>query len=180
MGMTASLDCTASPVRIFGLAAVVSMPSSAIAAMATGLICSAGSVPAERTSMRSRARCISSAAAIWERPALCTHTNKTLGLAAITRNSNGFGSLGEQSWAKRQRDIDKRDEDRDFDEWTHHAGQRLPGGGAVSGDRHRDRQFEVVARGSECHGGSAGIPQFQRNSKGIPASPDDREVSQQW
>src|ERR1700758_5110976 len=116
MLMTMSMDCTASPVKIFGLSAVMLMPSSAIAATAAGLICSAGSVPAQRTSMRSRARCVSSAAAIWERPALCTHTNKTLGLAAITRRSNRFDSLGEQSWAKRQRDIDKRDEDRDFDQ----------------------------------------------------------------
>jgi hypothetical protein len=86
--ITTSLDCTASPVRTLGLVAVMSIPSSAIATTAAGLIWSAGSVPAERTSMRSPARWLSSPAAIWERPALCTQTNKTLGLSAISVHSS--------------------------------------------------------------------------------------------
>jgi hypothetical protein len=64
MVITTSLCCTASVVRIFGLAALMSMPSSAMAAIAMGLSWSAGSVPAERTSMWLPARCMSSAAAI--------------------------------------------------------------------------------------------------------------------
>src|SRR5919107_2640358 len=61
----------------------MSMPTSAIACTATGLIRSAGSEPAERTSTVSPASCRSQPAAICERPALCTQTNRTLGLSLI-------------------------------------------------------------------------------------------------
>src|SRR5690625_7146517 len=52
MVITTSEALTASGVRMFGVAAVMSMPSSAMASTATGLSWSAGSDPAERTSMR--------------------------------------------------------------------------------------------------------------------------------
>lgn len=68
-----------SGVRIFGFWPVMSMPTSFVASTATGLIWSAGAEPAERTSTASLARWRRKPAAIWERPALCTHTNKTLG-----------------------------------------------------------------------------------------------------
>jgi hypothetical protein len=58
----------------------MSMPTSRIASTAAGLIVSAGADPAERTSTVSPARWRSQPAAIWERPALCTQTNRTLGL----------------------------------------------------------------------------------------------------
>ena len=56
MVMTTSEPLTASVVRIFGDSAVMSMPSSAIAATAEGLTWSAGMEPAERTSMAPRER----------------------------------------------------------------------------------------------------------------------------
>ena len=58
------------------------MPTSAIASTAAGLTWSPGLEPAERTSTRSPARWVSQAAAIWERPALWTQTNRTDGFVA--------------------------------------------------------------------------------------------------
>lgn len=55
------------------------MPTSAMAATAAGLIDSAGTDPAERTSIRSPASADRKPAAIWDRPALWTHTNSTVG-----------------------------------------------------------------------------------------------------
>src|SRR3954470_19740397 len=72
----------------------MSMPTSAMAATAAGLIWSAGSDPAERTSTASPARCRSQPAAIWERPALCTQTNRTLGLSLTKGSSWVVGSAG--------------------------------------------------------------------------------------
>src|SRR5207237_154911 len=43
-----------------------------------GLTSAAGSVPAESTSTRSPARCLRKPAAIWLRPALWTHTKRTV------------------------------------------------------------------------------------------------------
>ena len=56
MVMTTSESCTASSVRTLGVSALMSMPSSAIAATADGFTESAGAEPAERTSMRPRER----------------------------------------------------------------------------------------------------------------------------
>src|SRR6476659_3003790 len=61
----------------------MSMPTSRMAATAAGLIVSAGAEPAERTSTASPARWRSQPAAIWERPALWTQTNRTLGLSLM-------------------------------------------------------------------------------------------------
>ena len=58
----------------------MSMPTSAIACTAAGLIDSAGAEPAERTSTVPWDRWVRNPAAIWERPALWTQTNSTLGL----------------------------------------------------------------------------------------------------
>src|SRR5204863_9150299 len=85
MVMGTSDDCAVSQSSLRGVLAVMSMPTSRIAATATGLIWSAGSLPAERTSTVSPARWRSQPAAIWERPALCTHTNRTVGLLLIGR-----------------------------------------------------------------------------------------------
>ena len=68
---------------MLGYGPVMSMPTSRIASTATGLIWSAGSEPAERTSTLSPARWRSQPAAIWERPALWTQTNRTLGLLTL-------------------------------------------------------------------------------------------------
>jgi hypothetical protein len=52
-----------------------------------GLMVSAGALPAERTSILSPARWVRNPAAIWERPALWTQTNRTLGLEAMEDNT---------------------------------------------------------------------------------------------
>src|SRR4051812_7963296 len=78
--MTTSLSFTVSVARSRGVAPVMSMPTSRIASTATGLIWLAGSDPADRTSTLSPARWRSQPAAIWDRPALWTQTNKTMGL----------------------------------------------------------------------------------------------------
>src|ERR1019366_685594 len=61
----------------------MSMPTSAIAATADGFTWSPGMLPAERTSTSPPPRWARKPAAIWERPALCTQTNRTLGLVAM-------------------------------------------------------------------------------------------------
>ncbi|MNW67925.1 hypothetical protein D3C74_466020 [compost metagenome] len=53
-----------------------------MASTATGLIWSAGMDPAERTSTAPPDRARRNPAAIWERPALWTQTNKADGLSA--------------------------------------------------------------------------------------------------
>src|SRR5674476_347106 len=59
----------------------MSMPTSAIAATAEGFTWSPGMLPAERTSTCPLLRWIRNPAAICDRPALCTQTNRTLGLS---------------------------------------------------------------------------------------------------
>ena len=59
----------------------MSTPSSAIALTTAGLTSSPGSLPAERTWTRPSDRNVTSAAAIWLRPALWTQMNEHLGLA---------------------------------------------------------------------------------------------------
>src|ERR1019366_5639697 len=83
MVITTSEACTASVVRIFGVCSEMSMPTSAIAATAEGFTWSPGRLPAERTSTCPPLRLVRKPAAIWDRPALCTHTNNTLGFSAI-------------------------------------------------------------------------------------------------
>src|SRR6478752_8777110 len=84
MVMTTSDSFTASVVRTLGISADMSMPSSAMASTAAGLTLSAGWEPAERTSMRPWPRVVRNAAAIWERPALWTQTNRTDGFLAVS------------------------------------------------------------------------------------------------
>ena len=52
---------------------------------------SAGSEPADRTSTRSPARACRKPAAIWERPALWTQTNRTVGLSLMRGSRFRFG-----------------------------------------------------------------------------------------
>ena len=67
------------------------MPSSATAATAEGFTWSSGMEPAERTSTALPARCVSQPAAIWERPALWTQTNSTVGRRLTTGLLAGGG-----------------------------------------------------------------------------------------
>src|SRR5690625_935495 len=57
----------------------MSIPISAMASTATGFIASAGAEPEERTSTCPLDRAVRKPAAIWERPALWTQTNMTVG-----------------------------------------------------------------------------------------------------
>src|SRR5688500_1203689 len=91
MVITTSEDCTASEVRIFGAWAVISIPTSAMASIAAGLRYSAGALPAERTSIAPAARWVRNPAAIWERPALWTQTNNTLGVVTETASFTRWG-----------------------------------------------------------------------------------------
>ena len=65
---------TASVVRIFGVSAEMSIPSSSSASRTAGLIDSAGADPAERTSTAPPESTRVYAAAIWDRPALWMQT----------------------------------------------------------------------------------------------------------
>ena len=67
-----------------------SIPASAITSMTAGFTVSAGADPAELTSIRLADRCVRKAAAIWGRPALCTHTNSTDGLPETVSHTSGF------------------------------------------------------------------------------------------
>src|SRR6476469_10851781 len=84
MVITTSDSFTASVVRIFGILADMSMPSSAMASTAAGLTLSAGWEPADRTSIRPSPRVVRKAAAIWERPALWTQTDRTEGFLTVS------------------------------------------------------------------------------------------------
>src|SRR5690349_2443924 len=83
MVTTTSDACTASPVRTLGRSAAMSTPTSAIASTATGLTCAAGADPADRTSTAPPDSADRNPAAICDRPALCTHTKRTLGLSVV-------------------------------------------------------------------------------------------------
>src|ERR1700756_3317343 len=118
--------------------------------------------------MRSLPRRLSRAAAICERPALWTQTNRTLGLSAIGKGS--FVWLGsEQAGKQRQGYVDQPNQKRHFHQWSDDSRQSLAGGDAVSGDRHRDGQFEIVTGGGERQGRGAGIAEPQDESQGISA-----------
>ena len=72
--------CAASVVSVFGDGAARSVLPSAFAPTASGFTWSPGMLPADRTSPSPSPRWVRKPAAIWERPALCTQTNRTLGL----------------------------------------------------------------------------------------------------
>src|SRR5690606_10650074 len=142
------------------------IPTSAIAATAVGFRVPAGALPAERTSIASPARWVRNPAAIWERPALWTQTNNTVGVVMESllscRSGSGpdFGIAGSRARvdrctgtpelvAEREGHIDQPDQHRHFDQRSHHPGERLAGGGAVGGDRDRDGEFEIITRRGE-------------------------------
>src|SRR4051794_13331763 len=105
MVMMTSEDSAVSQVSFFGVWPVRSMPTSRMTSTAAGLTRPTGSLPAERTSTASPARWRSHPAAIWDRPALCTQTNRTLGLPLTVRllryaragsgNADGVGGVGD-------------------------------------------------------------------------------------
>src|SRR5262249_38593485 len=82
--MTTSAARTLSPVRGLGCSPEMSRPISAMAWTTAGLSWLAGWDPAEGTRTRPAPSWASSAAAIWERPALWVQTNRTSGMSATT------------------------------------------------------------------------------------------------
>src|SRR3954463_14763247 len=66
-----------------------------------------------------------------------------------------LGGVTGEAAPQSQRDIHQGDQDRHFDQRADDPGEGLTGGGAVGRDRHRDREFEVVACGGECQRGGA-------------------------
>ena len=81
--ITTSAARTNSSVSGFGNSSLRSTPISFIASTAFGLTVSIGVEPAERTWILPSERSLSSPAAIWLRPALCTQTNSTSGSAFV-------------------------------------------------------------------------------------------------
>src|SRR5665811_592875 len=75
---------TTSSVSGLGKASVSSIPRSARAWMTRGWIARVGCEPAERTWTLPADRCLANAAAIWERPALWTQTNRISGVLVAT------------------------------------------------------------------------------------------------
>src|ERR1700735_989390 len=72
-----------SSVSFLGFSPEMSRPSSAIAVTTAGLRVSPGADPAEWTAMLAPARAASSAAAIWDRPALWTQRKRTSGRVSV-------------------------------------------------------------------------------------------------
>src|SRR5438128_1341841 len=103
MVTTTSAARMISSVQGLGNSVRMSIPTSAIASMAAGLTVLAGSDPPEKTSTRSPTRWLSQPPAICERPALCTHRNRTLGLSLLKSSTVGtvapfvISSLGEDA-----------------------------------------------------------------------------------
>jgi hypothetical protein len=96
MVITTSAAWTLSGLRGLGYSREMSRPISAMAATTAGLSWLAGSDPAEVTVTCPAAWWLSRAAAIWDRPALWTQTNRTSGvpvMAVVFRLAGQVGGL---------------------------------------------------------------------------------------
>src|SRR5437763_5927223 len=168
--MTTSAARTISSVQGLGTSVPMSIPASAIASTATGLTVLAGSEPPEKTSTWSPARCSSQAAAIWERPALCTHRNTTLGLSLLKSSTIGtvapfvISSLGEDAIC-----------------WIEQPDQPVGDGGSdeLHQDEHRRRRRldagERVGQGAGDRDGGVGKARRRREPVGAADPDPDRE-----
>src|SRR5256886_11313618 len=145
MVTTTSAARVISSVQGLGNSVPMSIPTSAIASTATGLTVLAGSEPPEKTSTRSPTRWLSQPAAICERPALCTHRNRTLGLSLLKSSTVGtvapfvISSIGEDTIWIEQPDQPVRDAGADeLHQNEHRRRRRLAAGervGQGAGDR---------------------------------------------
>src|ERR1700690_460064 len=88
MVMTASAARSTSSVHGFGYSPVMSIPTSAIASIAAGLISRPGSDPPDHATARPAARSLNQPTAIWDRPALWTQRKRAAGVFI------GVSSLG--------------------------------------------------------------------------------------
>ena len=75
-----------------------------------------------------------------------------------------------------ERDVHQPNEGWHFDEWTDDAGERFTRRHAERPDRHRDRELEVVSRGSKRQGRTLRIGQAQADAQRERAGPHDRKV----
>src|SRR5690625_1299948 len=179
--MTTSAVFTASVVSSFGRSAVMSMSTSRMASTTAGLSWSAGSDPAERTSMRPAAWWVRNAAAIWERPALWTQTNNTVGVvSAVIGGSflSGRGRCGPAACGP-EGDVDEADEDGHLNQRTHDSGQRLSAGCAEGADGDGDGELEVVARRGERQRGRSGVAEADALAEQEACQPHECEVDQE-
>ena len=76
---------------------------------------------------------------------------------------------GRESTTQGQRYVHKADEYWHFDEWADNAGECLPRRHPIGGDRHCDRELEVVAGRSECQRRGTCVPESQTSAEGKPA-----------
>src|SRR5829696_3383493 len=125
MVTTTSAASTALSLKSFGCSPAMSMPTSAMASTATGLIDPAGADPADSTSTRSPARWRSQPAAIWERPALCTQTNRTVALSVIS------GLQGRRGGVQQAQQRDGEAAARELHQDEHRDGRRADPGERV-------------------------------------------------
>ena len=120
MVTTTSAARTTSPVQGFGYSVEMSMPRSAIAAMAAGLMVVAGSDPPDQAVAASPAMCAKKPSAICERPALWVHRNNTTGLQTLAGELLGEqgkevednGALGELVVGGMQEPFDRLSSER--------------------------------------------------------------------
>src|ERR1022692_610769 len=103
MVMTTSAADTSSSVIGLGNFLLTSSPISLMASTTAGLRLSAGSEPAERTRTAPSARWFSSAAAICDRPALWTQTNRTSGTLVMPLAAPGSGGWRRARGRRRRR-----------------------------------------------------------------------------
>jgi hypothetical protein len=84
----------------------VTMPASAMASIAAGLISLPGSEPPDQATPLSPARWVKKPSAICERPALCVQWNSTVGLPSLTLPSTRARRVlnnprgGQTSWPR--------------------------------------------------------------------------------
>ncbi len=76
-----SAACTISPVQGLGNLPEMSMPRSAMTAMAAGLISPCGSDPPDHATVPPPAKWLKQPGAIWDRPALWLHRNNTTSIS---------------------------------------------------------------------------------------------------
>src|ERR1700683_5279878 len=159
MVITMSAARTFPSVSGLGNSAEMSMPTSAMAWTTAGFSSLAGWEPAEVTRTRPAASRFSSAAAIWDRPALWVHTNSTSGTPSITRSSRGsagqpgrlgigYPVLAGRVHGDRQQHAEAAAEDLGGDERRCRA-RRDPGIGRGQGPADRDGRIGEAGRGRD-------------------------------
>src|ERR671936_1678764 len=185
MVITTSASLTALSTSSFGFSGEMLMFFSAMAATATGLTWSAGSLPPESTSTASPAIAFRNPAAIWLRPALWTHTKRTVGrlslgrrFSLLMRNDGAFGYLVDSGIER----LDGGDGNPGADGLSQYEGQDGSGGDAREGVREltgdRDSRVRKAGRGGEPIGRGDICAHRERREPASPG-PDHAEDDEQ-